>query len=220
MPTTLPNLPNLAGTNVTPNVPVKTLADTDITIVNQSASLGVGADRQVTLAQLKAYMASKAIAPVSIPVTVTTDWNGAAGTSLTASAVLSRSSDGIWRMDLAVDTPTPPVTWTTPGNARVFVAPTTPNAVWTNFYDFHTNVTVPSPSPEVASLHSGTSYNTRKGMVGCEFVYWDDATKQIRITPRRDYDFQYTQWSEVVPANSGTPVTLYYRFSPVGWDTV
>jgi hypothetical protein len=61
MPTTLPNLPNLAGTNVTPNVPVKTLADTDITIVNQSASLGVGADRQVTLAQLKAHL----VAPIT-----------------------------------------------------------------------------------------------------------------------------------------------------------
>lgn len=56
MPTTLPNLPNLAGTNVTPNVPAKTLADTDITVINQSTSLGIGADRKVTLAQLKAHI--------------------------------------------------------------------------------------------------------------------------------------------------------------------
>ena len=54
MPTTLPNLPNLAGTNVTPNVPTHVLADTDITVVNSSATLGIGADRKVTLGELKA----------------------------------------------------------------------------------------------------------------------------------------------------------------------
>lgn len=219
MALTIPSLPNLAGTNVTPNVPVKTLTDTDITVVNQSASLGIGADRQVTLAQLKAFMASKAIAPVAIPVTVTTTWNGSSAT-LSSSAVLSRSSDGAWRMDLLVTTPIPPVSWGATENARVLVAPATPNDVWTNFYDYHSTPTTSSPPPEVASLHAGASYNTRKGMVGCEFVYWDDATKQLRLTPRRDYDFQYTQWPEIAPANSGDAVSLYFRYSPAGWDTV
>ena len=46
MPITLPNLPNLAGTNVTPNVPAHVLADTDITVVNSSATLGIGADQR------------------------------------------------------------------------------------------------------------------------------------------------------------------------------
>lgn len=48
-PITLLNLPNLAGTNVTPNVPAHVLSDTDITIVNSSTTLGIGADRKVTL---------------------------------------------------------------------------------------------------------------------------------------------------------------------------
>ena len=56
MPITLPNLPNLAGTNVTPNVPTHVLADTDITVVNSSATLGIGADRKVTLGELAGYL--------------------------------------------------------------------------------------------------------------------------------------------------------------------
>lgn len=56
MPATLPNLPNLAGTNVTPNVPAHTLTDADITVVNHAATVGIGADRKVTLGELKAHI--------------------------------------------------------------------------------------------------------------------------------------------------------------------
>ena len=64
MPITLPNLPNLAGTNVTPNVPTHVLADTDITVVNSSATLGIGADRKVTLGELKASI----VTPITDPI--------------------------------------------------------------------------------------------------------------------------------------------------------
>lgn len=64
MPTTLPNLPNLAGTNVTPNVPAHVLSDTDITIVNSSTTLGIGADRKVTLGELK----SSIVTPITNPI--------------------------------------------------------------------------------------------------------------------------------------------------------
>ena len=66
-PTTLPNLPNLAGTNVTPNVPTHVLADTDITVVNSSATLGIGADRKVTLGELK----SSIVTPITNPIAET-----------------------------------------------------------------------------------------------------------------------------------------------------
>ena len=67
MPTTLPNLPNLAGTNVTPNVPAHVLSDTDITIVNSSTTPGIGADRKVTLGELK----SSIVTPITNPIAET-----------------------------------------------------------------------------------------------------------------------------------------------------
>ena len=72
MPITLPNLPNLAGTNVTPNVPTHVLADTDITVVNSSATLGIGADRKVTLGELKASIVTPITDPIADTVSAIT----------------------------------------------------------------------------------------------------------------------------------------------------
>lgn len=68
MPITLPNLPNLAGTNVTPNVPAHVLADTDITVVNSSVTSGIGADRKVTLGELKASIVTPITDPIAVSV--------------------------------------------------------------------------------------------------------------------------------------------------------
>lgn len=72
MPITLPNLPNLAGTNVTPNVPTHVLSDTDITVVNSSATLGIGADRKVTLGELKASIVTPITDPIADTVSAIT----------------------------------------------------------------------------------------------------------------------------------------------------
>ena len=96
MPITLPNLPNLAGTNVTPNVPTHVLADTDITVVNSSATLGIGADRKVTLGELKASI----VTPITDPIADTVS-------AITSKAVLvdmkdADSTTGVLNFNAAV----------------------------------------------------------------------------------------------------------------------
>jgi len=94
-PTTLPNLPNLAGTNVTPNVPAHVLSDTDITIVNSSTTLGIGADRKVTLGELK----SSIVTPITNPIAETVS-------AITSKAILvdlkdANGTTGIYPLDMA-----------------------------------------------------------------------------------------------------------------------
>ena len=95
MPITLPNLPNLAGTNVTPNVPTHVLADTDITVVNSSATLGIGADRKVTLGELKASI----VTPITDPIAATVS-------AITSKAILvdlkdANVSTGVLSLDVS-----------------------------------------------------------------------------------------------------------------------
>lgn len=95
MPTTLPNLPNLAGTNVTPNVPAHVLSDTDITIVNSSTTLGIGADRKVTLGELK----SSIVTPITNPIAETVS-------AITSKAILvdlkdANGTTGVYPLDMA-----------------------------------------------------------------------------------------------------------------------
>ena len=94
MPITLPNLPNLAGTNVTPNVPTHVLADTDITVVNSSATLGIGADRKVTLGELKASI----VTPITDPIAETVS-------AITSKAILvdlkdANGTTGVYPLDM------------------------------------------------------------------------------------------------------------------------
>ena len=95
MPTTLPNLPNLAGTNVTPNVPAHVLSDTDITIVNSSTTPGIGADRKVTLGELK----SSIVTPITNPIAETVS-------AITSKAILvdlkdANGTTGVYPLDMA-----------------------------------------------------------------------------------------------------------------------
>lgn len=95
MPITLPNLPNLAGTNVTPNVPTHVLADTDITVVNSSATLGIGADRKVTLGELKASI----VTPITDPIADTVS-------AITSKAIIvdlkdANGTTGVFPLDMA-----------------------------------------------------------------------------------------------------------------------
>ena len=95
MPITLPNLPNLAGTNVTPNVPTHVLSDTDITVVNSSATLGIGADRKVTLGELKASI----VTPITDPIADTVS-------AITSKAILvdlkdANGTTGVFPLDMA-----------------------------------------------------------------------------------------------------------------------
>lgn len=56
MALTIPGLPDLAGTSVVPNVPAHALTDADVLVLNNSATVGIGADRKATIAQVRPKM--------------------------------------------------------------------------------------------------------------------------------------------------------------------
>ena len=125
---TIPMLPTLAGGS---GVAAHALASTDLMWVVDSVLSDANRDRQATLAELQAYFNRGAASEIlhnpaatgnQILATIP-NWNGSSGSMSMVYGILRKDVLGIYTLDMAMNTPTAPASWTASGTADIqFVA--------------------------------------------------------------------------------------------------
>ena len=217
MPITLPNLPNLAGTNVTPNVPAHVLADTDITVVNSSATLGIGADRKVTLGELKASI----VTPITDPIADTVS-------AITSKAIIvdlkdANGTTGVFPLDMAeyscdlhvlVVNPTHVAPPESPGYFTLQIANALPAGATIHISGTYS----PGPSIEIGTplpvrVHFTNSYSQGLGEILYPYPDWVPLLNRGHFSASVDYDG--VNWrsdtTDLVAMNAYTKASSYGR---------